>query len=58
MLKACRPNVTEVGHTTIYALEYIMRNIQLNKEGLKPNGTHQFLVSTDDVNLLEKTYTP
>jgi hypothetical protein len=51
MLQACRTNVAEVGHTTIYALEYIVRNIQLN------NVTLQFLVSTDDVNLLVKTYT-
>jgi hypothetical protein len=50
MLQACRPNIAEV--------ECSMRNIHLNKLGLKPNGTHQLLVSTDDVNLLEKTYTP
>jgi hypothetical protein len=31
MLQTCRPNVAEVGHTTSYALEYIVRNIQLNK---------------------------
>lgn len=31
MLKAYRPNVAEVSHTTSYALKYDMRNIQLNK---------------------------
>ena len=36
----------------IFALQYAIKKVQVNKDGLKLNGTHQVLACADDDNIL------
>jgi len=38
-----------------FALEYAIRRVQVNQDGLKLNGTHQLLVYVDDINTLRES---
>jgi hypothetical protein len=35
-----------------FALEYAIKQVQVNQDGLNLNGTHQILAYVDDVNIL------
>jgi hypothetical protein len=34
-----------------FTVDYAIRRVQVNQDGLKLNGTHQLLVYSDDVNI-------
>ena len=36
----------------VFASAYVIKSVQVNQDGLKLNGTHQFLVYADYINIL------
>jgi hypothetical protein len=38
-----------------FALEYTIRRVQVNRDGLKLNGTHQLVVYADDIKILGRS---
>jgi len=38
-----------------FALEYVIRRVPINQDGLKLNGTHKLLVNANDINILGGT---
>jgi sorting nexin-29 len=41
-----------------FAINYAIRRVQVNKDGLNLNGTHELLVYADDVNILGRSVHP
>ena len=39
-----------------FALEYVIKRVQVNQDGLTLNGTHQLLAYADDVTYWEEAY--
>jgi len=40
-------------HSFNYDLQFAIRKVQVNQNGLKLNGTHQLIVYADDVNTFD-----
>jgi hypothetical protein len=38
-----------------FTLEYAIRRVQVNQDGLKLNSTHQLLSYADDINILDRS---
>ena len=53
-IRNCRKQVDAISPMLFnFALEYVIRRVQIIRDGLKLNGTHQVLAYADDVNILE-----